>query len=325
MTHRACFFVLSFALAGASLWPGTITSGAAEQKLRIFQGRGTVREIKPDGMSVVIAHEAISNYMAAMTMPFRVRTAEALAGLREGDEISFRLSVSDQESWIDRIIKSGKVSPEENKLTHRPPNPGPQAVAEKHPLLSYKFTNELGQAVSLSDLRGQALAITFFFTRCPIPDYCPRLSKNFQEASRKLSSMANAPTNWHLLSISFDPQFDSPRVLKPYGESYQYDPSHWSFWTGPSNKISELARLSDVTFDRAQGFFNHNFRTLIIDAAGDLQMAFPIGGNLSEAIVQEILKAAAATNRPAIRDSSVARSQVTAGAAAGVSTHPIAR
>jgi protein SCO1/2 len=163
--------------------------------------------------------------------------------------------------------------------------------------LDYQFTNELGQAVSISQFRGQALAITFFFTRCPIPDFCPRLSKNFQEASRKLRSMTNAPVNWHFLSVTFDPEFDTPAVLKSYAEGYQYDPKHWSFLTGPTNKIAELARESDVTFERDGVFFNHNFRTLIIDASGELQMNFPIGGNLSDAIVREIVKAAAVTSR----------------------------
>lgn len=166
----------------------------------------------------------------------------------------------------------------------------------RHPLLDYKSTNELGQPVSLGQFHGQALAITFFFTRCPIPEYCPRLSKNFQEASRKLESRTDAPTNWHFLSISFDAEFDSPPVLKAYGERYEYDPKHWSFLTGPSDKASELANLSDVSFVREGGLYNHNFRILIIDAAGRLQMVFPTGGNLSDAIVEEILKAAAVTN-----------------------------
>ena len=170
-------------------------------------------------------------------------------------------------------------------------------IPTHHPLLDYKFTNELGQQVSLSDFRGQALAITFFFTRCPIPDYCPRLSKNFQEASTRLSLIAAGPTNWHFLSVSFDTQFDSPRVLKAYGEMYHYDPAHWSFLVGSAESVGELVGLSNVKVERDAGSFNHNFRTLIIDAAGHLQMVFPTGGDLSSAIVDEILKAANVTNR----------------------------
>ena len=106
--------------------------------------------------------------------------------------------------------------------------------------------------------------------------------------------MTNGPTNYHFLSVSFDTAFDTPEVLKAYAQRYQYNPDHWSFITGPQEQITELARLSDVTFSRdGGGFFDHGFRTQIIDAKGRLQMSFPIGGNLSDAIVSEILKAAA--------------------------------
>ena len=115
--------------------------------------------------------------------------------------------------------------------------------------------------------------------------------------------MPGAPANWHLLSISFDPEFDSPPLLKAYGNSYQYDPKHWSFLTGPADKIGELARQSGVSYyEFDAGTFNHNFRTLIIDANGHLQMVFPTGGDLSDQIVAEIIKAAAVTNQPAAQN-----------------------
>jgi protein SCO1/2 len=111
-------------------------------------------------------------------------------------------------------------------------------------------------------------------------------------------AMPGGPTNWHFLSVTFDPDTDTPSVLRAYGERYQYDPKHWSFVTGPMEKISELASASNLKFESAGGFFNHEFRTLIIDAAGHLQMVFPTSGNLSDAIVAQIVKAAAVTNRP---------------------------
>ena len=175
----------------------------------------------------------------------------------------------------------------------------PLAPPPDKSLLDYKFTNELGQAVSFNDFRGQALGITFFYTRCPLPEYCPRLSKNFQAASQKLKALPNAPTNWHFISVSFDPQDDTPQALKAYGEYYQYDPAHWSFLTGPAEQIGELARQSGLTYESTNGIFNHDFRTLIVDAAGHLQMVFPTGGDLSDAIVEEILKAASVTNASA--------------------------
>jgi protein SCO1/2 len=172
--------------------------------------------------------------------------------------------------------------------------PGTEPAQKKNPLFYYKFTNELGQAVSLSDFNGQALAVTFFFTRCPFPNFCPRLSKNFEEASQVLAADKKISTNWHFLSVTFDPDFDTPGVLKAYGERYEYDPAHWSFLTGPQDKVTELAHLSGVKTDPEGSLFNHNFRTLIIDSTGKLQMVFPVGGNLSDAIASEMRKAMAA-------------------------------
>ena len=277
-----------------------------ERSVQTFAVTGVVRELKADRRTVVVKHEAIADYMDAMTMPFKVKEPEELAGLRTGDTIRFCLKVTDNESWIDRISKTGRP-PTEGAEPASAPTAEARAAKARHPLLDYAFTNELGQAVRLSDFRGQALAITFFFTRCPIPDYCPRLSRNFEEASHQLSAQPGSPTNWHFLSVTFDPGFDTPRVLRAYGERYQHDPKHWSFLTGPKEKISELASLSDVTFESEGGSINHNFRTLVIDTAGHLQMVFPMGGNLSDAIVKEMLKAAVGTNRPPQLDVAVVK------------------
>ena len=289
-------FGLLFAGGAAAAKPGAMPAQAGTN-VQTFRAQGIVKEVAGDGKTVVITHEAIPNYMAAMTMPFKVREPGELVGVQAGDKVLFRLKVTDAESWVEGISKFGSAPAQETK----PAGPTASEAREtkpQHPLLDYPFTNELGQAVRLSDFRGQALAITFFFTRCPIPDYCPRLSKNFEEASLKLAAMAGGPTNWHFLSVTFDPEFDSASVLRAYGERYHYDSKHWNFLTGPREKISELASGSGVKTEPVGGFINHNFRTLIIDAAGHLRMIFPTGGNLSEAIVAEVLKAAAVPGEP---------------------------
>lgn len=284
-------FLIGFGSAPAEASPQKSRGPGA----RVFAASGIIREIRPDERMVVIRHGAISNFMDAMTMPFRVKTAKELAGLQPGDEISFQLHVTETESWVDGLVKTGTAPPEiSNNNDHQSAR---TAVASSgHSLLDYKFTNELGQAVSMNDFRGQALAVTFFYTRCPLPDYCPRLSKNFQEAEQKLESMPDAPTNWHFISVSFDPEFDTPQLLQAYGRSYGYDPGHWSFLTGPPGKIGELARACGVEYQPDGGTITHNFRTLIVDASGHLQMTFITGGDLSGAIVSQILKAAAVTN-----------------------------
>jgi len=242
--------------------------------------------------------------MDAMKMPFNLKDAAILTNAPIGEKIAFQLHVTETESWIDHIEKfdvsqSAAIRPPALSKSDFQPEVETNSAAtgsSKNPLRNYKFTNELGQAVSLSDFRGQAIALTFFFTRCPIPEFCPRLSRNFQEAQNKLKAMENAPTNWRLLSVTFDPAHDTPEVLKTYGKSYHYDPVHWSFLTGPQDKIAEFARLCDVKFDPDSGLFNHNFRTLIIDASNHLQMVFPTSGDISESIVQELLRAAGGTN-----------------------------
>ncbi len=173
-----------------------------------------------------------------------------------------------------------------------PASAATNTVARPNPLLEYRFINELGQPMSIAAFRGKVVAVTFFFTRCPMPQFCPRLSKNFQEASRILSHDRSF-TNWHFLSITFDPEFDTPDVLRAYAQRYDYNPSAWSFLTGPKEKIAALAQLAGIKTDPDTGFVNHNFRTLILDAQGRLRMVFPMGGNLTDSIVEEMRKAAA--------------------------------
>jgi len=292
----------------------------AETAVTNYPARGVVKEIKADEGVLVIQHEKIADFMDAMTMPFKVKETATFKGLAPGDRIDFQLHVTDSESWIDHVKKltatvptsaegssSGGTERAEGSSSTKPPETGQSAVHSKNPMRFYKFTDELNHPVSLADFQGQAIALAFFFTRCPIPEFCPRLSKNFQEVQRKMAEMPNAPTNWHLISITFDPRNDTPEALKAYGQAYHADFKHWSFLTGPPDKIAELAKLCDVKYEPDGGFYNHNFRTIIIDASNRLQMVFPTSGDLSDSIVQELLKAAAATNQPAVQASTGAR------------------
>jgi protein SCO1/2 len=293
---NVCLFGL-LVLSNAKADEIIITHSAEATNARTFSAKGVVVEIRSAEDTVVIQHEAISNFMGAMTMPFKVKDPEELWGLAPGDKISFKLKVTETESWVDFVSKTGTTSPPKILKAAGTGSPPVNALSG-NPLFNYKFTNEFGQAVRLNDFRGQALGITFFYTRCPLPEYCPRLSKNFQDACRRITAATNAPSNWHFLSISFDTEVDTPEMLRAYGQLYQYDPAHWSFLTGPKSKVAELAQLCGVNFEPDGYLFNHNFRTLIWDATGQLQMVFPTTGDLSDNIVEEMLTAAAATNRP---------------------------
>ena len=287
------------------IFTGLISGTVARSETTNFFVHGVLKEIRPAEHQLVISHEYIPGFMDAMTMPFNVKDDTILTNVTAGTEITFQLHVTETESWVD-AIKQINASPanttrvltsSKTNLNLQAAPPAPAIHHSNNPLRYYKFTNELGQPISLSDFHGQAIALTFFFTRCPIPEFCPRLSRNFEEVERKMKLDTNAPANWHLLSISFDSSRDTPAVLQAYGQNYHYDPAHWSFLTGPPEKIAELAKLCDVKFDPDNGFFNHNFRTLIIDSSNRLQMVFPTSGDLSDSIVQELIKAANPTNQ----------------------------
>ncbi len=318
-TPRALGLLLVAGLLLWLAWPSTEPHWRSLEEwkpVKTYSAIGVIRRFGPDGRSVVIQHEAIPGYMAAMTMPFKVRKPEELAGLSAGDEIAFHLNVNADTHWVDNIVRTN--SPRTQALTGAggaairalkgisgpAPASGDSLAAEvakasskepaRNPLWDAPFTNELGQKTTLAQFQGQALAITFIFTRCPIPDYCPRLTKNFQEACKTLNAMPQAPTNWHFLTFSFDPAFDTPQVLRGYALGLGYDPQHWSFLTGAPDQLAEVEREAGLQVEPDGTGFNHNFRTLIVDAAGHLQITFPVSGDLSGQIVQEMLKAAAA-------------------------------
>ena len=289
-------FALALALVGISCGKRSDTfstekSGNTNQ--RIFQVKGVVQEIKPDGKSAVIKHEEITNYMAAMTMPFETRNTNELKGLKAGDAISFRMIVTGDDGWIDQVKKLN-VPPTEvpSRATIRRVR-DVEMLNVGDPMPEYRFTNQLGQAVKLSEFKGQAVAITFIFTTCPFPTMCPLLSKNFSETQRKLKEMPNAPTNWHLLSISFDPEKDTPAVLKGYGKGFDYDPLHWSFLTGELIEITAIAEQFGETFWREGGSISHNVRTAVIDANGKVQKIIAENKWTSDELVAEIIAAAA--------------------------------
>ncbi len=218
-----------------------------------------------------------------MTMPFNVKDPREVAELEPGDEITFRLHATDDEHWIDRVAKTGmKVSlpniPDPNDEDEEGTNTTELDIGDLLP--DYSFTNELGQAVSLSDFRGSALAMTFIFTRCPLPEYCPLMSLHFAQVFQNLTANSDSPTNWHLLTISFDPANDTPPALKAYAEHYQYDPRHWSFLTGDLATIRALGDHFGLYFASGGGTINHNLRTVAVDAKGRIQQIF--GNNLWE-------------------------------------------
>ena len=272
----------------------TNAAATARTNQQSFQVKGIVKKLKPDGKTVVIQHEEVPHYMPAMTMPFEVRNTNELRGLQAGDTIRFQMVVTDNDAWIEHVTKLTAA-----RATGLPSRPAFRLARDVDPLQvgdmlpDYHFTNELSQAVSTKQLKGQAFAFTFFFTRCPYPTFCPLMSGNFEAAEKKLLAMPNAPTNWHLFSISFDPEFDSPATLKAYAQRYDYHPDHWSFVTGDLMDLTALADQVGEYFGHDEsGGVVHNLRTVIVDTHGRVQKIIPDNKWTSDQLVAELLKAA---------------------------------
>ncbi len=239
-----------------------------------FQVRGVVVSVNMEKMRVVLDHEEIPNYMKAMTMPFKVKDSTLLAKIQPGDTVKGVLAVSRTESWIESLTVVGSGD--------EPESPSSAAdnifrriyrVGSRIP--DYSFVNQEGKRVKLSDFRGKALAITFIYSRCPLPDFCIQMSNYFSRVQRALKKEPLLANKWHLLTISFDPEFDTPPVLKQYGKAYKADFSTWDFVTDSLSTIRELADgLELVVEDDEGGLIAHNLRTAVIDPKGVLVQVY---------------------------------------------------
>lgn len=274
---RACLFVLAMVLGGC---------GGEKQStdLVTFNVRGVVVSVNMEKRRVVMDHEEIPNYMKAMTMPFRVKDTTLLLKIQPGDTVEGILAVSRTESWLESLTVVG--SGEEPA--------SPSSAADQifrriykvgEPLPDFTFVNQDRKTVKLSDFRGKAVAVTFIYSRCPLPDFCIQMTSYFSRVQRNLKKDNLLAGRWHLLTVSFDPDFDKPEVLKKYGTSYEADFSTWDFVTGNLGTIRDFADgLELVVEDDEGGLLAHNLRTAVIDANGVLTEVYK--GN--EWTVQEL-------------------------------------
>jgi protein SCO1 len=275
--------------------PSSEVPGAPEA--RTFLVKGVVQNLPPDGRSALVKHEAIPGFMEAMTMPIEVKDASELESIVPGDQILFRLIVTEDDAWMDQVTRVGTAPVQST------PNLGPRQVRWVDPLEvgdelpDYSLTNQMGQEFQLRAFRGQALAFTFIFTRCPLPTFCPRMSNHFAAAAQALETNPNAPSNWHLLTISFDPEHDTPSVLRKYSERYQADPDRWTFATGALVEIDALTEQFGLTFGRMGAVFDHNLRTVVVDPDGTVRRIF-IGNEWSADELASELAAAARRHHP---------------------------
>jgi len=281
--------------------------GCKSDNRKVFEVKGVIKELKPNGRTAVIAHETIPDYMDAMTMDFDVKDQRELSGLKPGDSVSFRMVVTKDDGWIENVRKVAPAAPPDASQTiiigtngtnaealtfRRSPIVEPLNIGEAVP--DYKFTNEFGAPISLSQFKGKALAITFIFTRCPFPTFCPRMLQFFEKGQKALKAQPNAPKNWQLLSVSFDPAYDTPERLRKYSQTYAIDTNHWQWATSDLWTIDGITGQFGLTFYRETpaALPQHNLRTVVIDARGRLQKVFVGNEWTTDEFVAEMIKAA---------------------------------
>lgn len=255
--------------------------------------KGLIRKIADDRRTAIIRHEEIAGYMPEMTMRLNVRDTNELRNLVAGDVITFHLTADDDTHWIHDLRRVGNAGTNATPDLRAFAPPSVPASEDGQIFPDFTFLSEDDRSVRLSDHRGKALAFTFIFTRCPLPDYCPRMGHRFAEA-RTLLRNDPALKNWQLLSISFDPENDRPAVLKRYGDHYRGgDPDRWLFAVADRGTLAKLAPLCDLQFIAEGASFTHNLRTVVLDSQGGIHRVF--AGNLfTAAQLAEAIREAAA-------------------------------
>jgi protein SCO1/2 len=236
---------------------------------RSFPIEGRVVAVDPAAHTITLDHHEVVGYMKAMTMPFHVRDAWVFKVVHPGDTLQATLVVTD-----DAYLEG--VSVTQNRGAADLSSTSPMHLPSKgEEVPDFHFVDQEGRAIHLMQFRGEPLLITFIYSRCPLPEYCIRMSNNFAEVAKTLHN--NKPAAFaklQMLSISIDPEFDDPKVLRSYGKSYAgaVDPAlrHWSFATGNADDIRKAAQLFGLSYEKKNGQIVHDLRTALLDSDGKI-------------------------------------------------------
>jgi protein SCO1 len=259
MHCRTKFAVLLIALLLITLGCKSKESAQA----RHFDFRGKVVSVDKDKAEVMVAHDEIKGYMAAMTMSFKVKDRWALDVMKPGDQLTATLTITD-EAYLENVsVTQSTGEPPSSGAAHEP------AAGDQVP--NFKFVNQDGKPVAIENLRGRPLFMTFIYTRCPLPDYCIRMSDNFATVARQLQK-SDTYSKVQLLSISIDPEYDKPQILKSYGKRYvaSVDPqfSNWQFVSGSPEATRKAAEWFGLTYMEENDQIVHSLRTAVIGPDG---------------------------------------------------------
>jgi protein SCO1/2 len=203
--------------------------------------------------------------MGAMAMPFDLRGSARTATLTAGDRVKFRLSVKGGHSWVDRVEVVSAAAVDAG-LQNTPAVPVLVPVGTVMP--DFELTDQAGAPVALSALRGKVVAVTFIYSRCPLPDYCPRMVENFKALRARFASRMDQDLVF--LTISFDPRYDTPAILARYAASQHAGGPGWHFLTGDPAKIERVCNAFGIQYWAEEGLITHSLQTAVIDRDGRL-------------------------------------------------------
>jgi protein SCO1/2 len=247
-----------------------VTSASAQT--RTFQVHGLVRGVDPADKTIRIAHDPIPNFMPAMTMSLPVKDAALLQNVATGDEVQFELCVTDNDSWISHLEKiradASAMAETAASSSRSLDDLEAECLRRGERVPDFQFTDQDGRAIHFHDFHGKAVVLTFIYTRCPLPNFCPLMSKNFADLEQRLRQ--EFPEKFQLLSISMDPEFDRPAVLKEYAARYGADPKDWTFAAADAASLDFVARLLGLYFVKENGLISHDLRTALIGPDGRL-------------------------------------------------------
>jgi protein SCO1/2 len=234
---------------------------------RTYALNGQVLAVDADRKEITIAHQDIVGFMPGMTMPFKVREPRLLEASKPGDLVAATLRVVDAEAYLTAIERTGhRALPESATRPVRPLQPG-SVVADA------EFSDQSGDHCTLVDWRGRTLAVTFIYTRCPLPDFCPAMNREFAAVQREVLTDPRLRDRVHLLSVTIDPANDTAPVLAEYAKRAGANREVWSFLTGDSRTLDRFAGQFGVSTSRdgsgPEGIV-HNLRTAVIGSNGRL-------------------------------------------------------
>jgi protein SCO1/2 len=226
---------------------------------------GLIVRTDQTGGLVTISHDAFPGFMDAMVMPFDMKGSARAAKLTPGDRVKFRLAMKGGRSWVDRV-EVISAAPVDAGLQNTPAVPVLVPVGTAMP--DFELTDQTARPVALSALKGKVVAVTFIYSRCPLPDYCPRMVENFKALRARFA--ARMDRDLVFLTISFDPRYDTPEVLAKYAASQRAGGAGWHFLTGDPAKIERVCNAFGIQYWAEEGLITHSLQTAVIDREGRL-------------------------------------------------------